>query len=147
MAPCLGPSRGRFPRSRRRHLRRRPASSRRRPVRPAGPAQPGPPDPRKELAERIAIEKKWRQSTDRRLQFLALEYETTRCGEDDILAGNDDPNLPLVTCSTDHRAVYLLAKSIISGDQIQNARSGLDQRSGGYVVDVQFKSAAGNIWA
>ena len=112
----------------------------------AGPAQPGPPDPRKELAERIAIEKKWRQSTNRRLQFLALEYETTRCGEDDILAGNDDPTLPLVTCSTDHRAAYLLAPSIISGDQIQNATSGLDQRSGGYVVDVQFKSAAGDTW-
>ena len=25
------------------------------------------------------------------------------CNEDDMLAGNDDPNLPLVTCSTDHR--------------------------------------------
>jgi preprotein translocase subunit SecD len=108
--------------------------------------QPGPPDPRKELAERIAIEKRWRQSTNRQLQFLALQYETTRCGEDDILAGNDDPTLPLVTCSTDQKAAYLLAPSIISGDQIQNATSGLDQRSGGYVVDVQFKSGAGDTW-
>jgi preprotein translocase subunit SecD len=108
--------------------------------------QPGPPDPRKELAERIAIEKRWRQSTNRQLQFLALQYETTRCGEDDILAGNDDPTLPLVTCSTDQKAAYLLAPSIISGDQIQNATSGLDQRSGGYVVDLQFKSGAGDTW-
>ena len=108
--------------------------------------QPGPPDPRKELAERIAVEKKWRQSTNRGLQFLALQYETTRCGEDDILAGNDDPTLPLVTCSTDHKAAYLLAPSIISGDQIKDATSGLDQHSGGYVVDVQFKSAAADIW-
>ncbi len=117
---------------------------------PANPApeavQPAPPDPRKELAERIAIEKKWRQSTNRRLQFVALEYETTRCGEDDILAGNDDPTLPLVTCSMDHNTAYLLAPSIISGDQIQNATSGLDQRSGGYVVDVQFRSGAADTW-
>ena len=110
------------------------------------PVQPGPPDPRKELAERIAVEKKWRQSTNRGLQFLALQYETTRCGEDDILAGNDDPTLPLVTCSTDHKAAYLLAPSIISGDQIKDATSGLDQHSGGYVVDLQFKSAAADIW-
>ncbi|MGC2653698.1 MAG: protein translocase subunit SecD, partial [Mycobacterium sp.] len=117
------------------------------PANPApAPVQPGPPDPRKELAERIAIEKKWRQSTNRQLQFLALQYETTRCGEDDILAGNDDPTLPLVTCSTDQKAAYLLAPSIISGDQIKDATSGLDQRSGGYVVDVQFKSGAGDTW-
>ena len=36
---------------------------------------------------------------------------------------------------------------IISGDQIANATSGLDQRSGGYVVDLQFKSGAANTWA
>jgi preprotein translocase subunit SecD len=118
---------------------------------PAAPApasmQPGPPDPRKDLAERISKEKQWRQSTNKGVQFLALQYQATRCNQDDILAGNDDPNLPLVTCSTDHKAAYLLAPSIISGDQIQNATSGLDQRSGGYVVDLQFKSGAANTWA
>ncbi|KLO27737.1 protein translocase subunit SecD [Mycobacterium haemophilum] len=109
--------------------------------------QPAPPDPRKDLAERIAEEKKWRQSTKQGIQFLALQFEATRCDKDDILAGNDDPNLPLVTCSTDHKTAYLLAPSIISGDQIQNATSGMNQRGVGYVVDLQFKSAAANIWA
>ncbi|BBX74042.1 protein translocase subunit SecD [Mycobacterium shinjukuense] len=108
---------------------------------------PAPPDPRKDLAERIAQEKKWRQSTNQYLQMVALEFQATRCGKDDILAGNDDPNLPLVTCSTDHKTAYLLAPSIISGDQIQNATSGMDQRSIGYVVDLQFKGAAANTWA
>jgi preprotein translocase subunit SecD len=108
---------------------------------------PGPPDPRKDLAERIAAEKKWRQSTRQGIQYLALQYQATICGKDDILAGNDDPNLPLVTCSTDHKAAYLLAPSIISGDQIQNATSGMNQRGIGYVVDLQFKSAAANVWA
>ncbi len=108
---------------------------------------PAPPDPRKDLAERIAAEKKWRQSTRQGIQYLALQYQATICGKDDILAGNDDPNLPLVTCSTDHKAAYLLAPSIISGDQIQNATSGMNQRGIGYVVDLQFKPAAANVWA
>ncbi|OBJ54515.1 protein translocase subunit SecD, partial [Mycobacterium sp. 1423905.2] len=119
---------------------------------PAGdtppPAEaPAPPDPRKDLAERIAQEKKWRQSTSQYIQMVALQFEATRCDKEDILAGNDDPKLPLVTCSTDHKTAYLLAPSIISGDQIQNAQSGMDQRSIGYVVDLQFKGPAANVWA
>ncbi len=111
------------------------------------PVQPGPPDPRKELAERIAAEKKLRQSNSRGIQFVALRYMSAHCDEDDILAGNDDPNLPLVTCSTDHQNVYLLAPSIISGDQIANATAGMNQQNGSFVVDVQFKSGAADTWA
>ncbi len=111
------------------------------------PVAPGPPDPRKDLAERIAKEREWRQSTNKGVQFLALQYEATRCFQKDILAGNDDPELPLVTCDVQHKQAYLLAPSIISGDQIDNASSGMDQRSGGYIVDVQFKSGAANTWA
>ncbi len=111
------------------------------------PIQPGPPDPRKDLADRIAKEREWRQSTNKGVQFLALQYEATRCFQKDILAGNDDPELPLVTCDKDHKQAYLLAPSIISGDQIENASSGLDQHSGGYIVDVQFRSGAANTWA
>jgi preprotein translocase subunit SecD len=115
---------------------------------PAPPGvQPGPPDPRKDLAERISKEREWRQSTNKGVQFLALQYEATRCLQEDILAGNDDPNLPLVTCDKQHTQAYLLAPSIISGDQIDNASSGMDQHSGGYIVDVQFKSGAANTWA
>ncbi|HXB86624.1 protein translocase subunit SecD [Mycobacterium sp.] len=121
------------------------------PAPPAAPApapvQPGPSDPRKDLAERIAKQREWRQSTNKGVQFLALQYEATQCNREDILAGNDDPDLPLVTCDKDHKEAFLLAPSIISGDQIENASSGLDQHSGGYVVDVQFKSGAANTWA
>ena len=111
------------------------------------PIQPGPPDPRRDLAERIAKERQWRQSTNKGVQFLALQYEATRCFQEDILAGNDDPALPLVTCDKTHKQAYLLAPSIISGDQIENASSGLDQHSGGYIVDVQFRTGAANTWA
>jgi preprotein translocase subunit SecD len=121
------------------------------PAPPAGPAPapmaPGKPDPRMDLAERIAKQREWRQSTNQGVQFVALQVMATQCNQEDLLAGNDDPNLPLVTCDKDHKQAYLLAPSIISGDQIQDASSGLDQHSGGYVVDLQFKSGAANTWA
>ena len=113
---------------------------------PAPPGTPPPPD-KKDLASRIADEKQLRQSADQQIQILALQFQATRCNDEDVLAGNDDPNLPLVTCSQDHKEVYLLDKSIISGEQIKNADSGLDQQRGEYVVDVQFKSDASKIWA
>ena len=99
------------------------------------------------LSQRIADEKELRQSTDQQIQMLALQFQATRCGEDDVLAGNDDPNLPLVTCSQEGNEVYLLDKSIISGEQIENASSGFDQQQGIYLVDLQFKSDATKIWA
>ncbi|WP_422747784.1 protein translocase subunit SecD [Mycobacterium sp. WMMD1722] len=113
------------------------------------PATPGPDQPgeRADLAQRIADEKQLRQSTDQSVQILALQFQATRCDDDDVLAGNDDPNLPLVTCSTDGQTVYLLDKSIISGEQIQNATSGLQQQRGEYVVDLEFKGDAANTWA
>ncbi|MCK0175368.1 protein translocase subunit SecD [Mycolicibacterium sp. F2034L] len=133
------------------------------PAPPAPPTPPAPPSPtpsptpelpetpgsgeRAALAERIADEKQLRQSEDQSVQILALQFQASRCGEDDVLAGNDDPNLPLVTCSTDGQTVYLLDKSIISGEQIQNATSGLQQQRGEYVVDLEFKGDAARVWA
>jgi preprotein translocase subunit SecD len=115
----------------------------------APPPPPGTPAPadKKNLAARIADEKQLRQSTDQQIQVLALQFQATRCNEEDVLAGNDDPNLPLVTCSQDHKEVYLLDKSIISGEQIKGADSGLDQQRGEYVVTVQFNDEASRIWA
>ncbi|QEM46374.1 protein translocase subunit SecD [Mycolicibacterium grossiae] len=110
------------------------------------PANPNA-DPRAALAQRISDEKALRQSADQQIQLLALQFQATRCDEEDVLAGNDDPNLPLVTCSQDHKQVYLLDKSIISGEQIENASSGLDQQRGEYVVDLQFKGDAATTWA
>ncbi|KUI41460.1 preprotein translocase subunit SecD, partial [Mycobacterium sp. IS-1590] len=111
------------------------------------PTQTAPTSPENiPLAQRIADEKQLRQSTDQQVQILALQFQATRCGEDDVLAGNDDPNLPLITCGRDGN-VYLLDKSIINGEQIQDATSGLDQQRGEYVVDVQFKGDGAKTWA
>ena len=135
---------------RRRHPVRTPAPPTAAPA-PQAPGQPapppGPPDPRKDLAARIKFEKELRQSTNQNLLLLAVQYMAGRCDQEDVLAGNDDPNLPLVTCSQDHKYVYLLDKSIISGDQIKNASSGFDQQSGAYVVDLEFKDEAAKTWA
>jgi len=121
------------------------------PPAPGGPPKPGTPpatpEDKKDLASRIADEKQLRQSGDQQIQILALQFQATRCNDDDVLAGNDDPNLPLVTCSQDHKEVYLLDKSIISGEQIKGADSGLDQQRGEYVVTVQFNDEASRIWA
>ncbi|SDZ86643.1 MULTISPECIES: protein translocase subunit SecD [unclassified Mycobacterium] len=115
---------------------------------PGAPAPaPGPHGPKAELAQRIADEKALRQSTQPQIQLLALQFQATRCDQQDVLAGNDDPNLPLVTCSKDHKEVYLLDKSIISGDEIKDASSGLNQQQGEYVVDVTFKEKAADVWA
>lgn len=124
------------------------------PAPPPGPAGPAPAPPATEpqnpedlpLEQRIADEKQLRQSTDQQIQILALQFQATRCDEEDVLAGNDDPNLPLITCGEDGN-VYLLDKSIITGEQIEDATSGLDQQRGEYVVDVQFKSDASKTWA
>ncbi len=123
-----------------------------RPYPQAPPPTPAPtpapqPNEGKDLAQRIADEKALRQSAEQQIQILALQFQATRCNEDDILAGNDDPNLPLVTCSIDHSQVYLLDKSIISGEQIKNASSGMDPQQGEYVVTLEFKPDAANVWA
>jgi preprotein translocase subunit SecD len=117
------------------------------PPAPGQPPVPGAPDEQADLAQRIADEKQLRQSTDQSIQLLALQFQATRCNDEDVLAGNDDPNLPLITCSVDHQTVYLLDKSIMSGEEIKTAGSGLDQQRGDYVVDVEFKSGGSKIWA
>lgn len=116
---------------------------------PVPGTSPAPPQNDRDvpLATRIQDEKRLRQSSEQAIQILAMQFQATRCGEDDVLAGNDDPNLPLVTCSTDDQQVYLLDKSILSGEQIENATSGLDPQRGENVVDVEFKSDGAKIWA
>jgi preprotein translocase subunit SecD len=126
-----------------------------RPVIHAIPSQsatePTPPPPPSsagaDAMKRIADEKALRQSTDQSIQVLAMQFQATRCNDVDDLVDNDDPKLPLVTCSQDGKTVYLLDRSIISGEQIDNATSGFENDSGQYVVDVEFNHDAANVWA
>ncbi len=108
---------------------------------------PAPRTPPVADSRRIADEKALRQSTQPQIQLLALQFQATRCAQPDLLADQDDPNLPLVTCSDDHKQVYLLDKSIISGDQIKEASARQGGQRGDYVVFVTFDDKAAGIWS
>jgi hypothetical protein len=64
------------------------------------------------------------------------------CQGPDPLAGNDDPNPILVTCSQDRTQIYLLDKSIVTGEQIEYASLAFSQQIDQYAVDMKFKPAA-----
>jgi preprotein translocase subunit SecD len=111
------------------------------------PNAPPPPTPATgDPAKTIADEKQLRQSTDQNIQLLALQFQSTRCDAEDALAGHDDPNLPLITCSTDGKLVYLLDKSILGGEQVKTATAGRDSQRDQVVVDLEFDDAAARTW-
>jgi preprotein translocase subunit SecD len=114
---------------------------------PPPPGSPPLPAPGSDRTKAIAEEKQLRQSTDQSIQVLALQFQATRCGENDALTGHDNPNLPLITCSTDGKTVYLLDESILSGEQVQSATSGRNVWRDEYVVDLEFDDAAARTWA
>lgn len=124
-----------------------------RPVIHAMPAQPGgsaqTPTATTKPAEpaRIADEKQLRQSTDSSVQILALQFQATRCGDEDVLAGHDDAKLPLVACSTDGKIVYLLDKSILTGANIRRATAHRDDQNDQHVVDLEFDDSGARTWA
>ena len=117
------------------HRLRRPA--------PEPDPQPGPP-PARRIRKRPRPahpdEKALRQSTDQSIQMLALQLQATRCNDEDVLAGNDDPNLPLVTCSQDHK--YGLPAGQVDHQWRPDQGAPLPDStssSGEYVVDLEFK--------
>ena len=96
-------------------------------------------------AQEIADAKALRQSEDQQIQQLAMQ--SLDCNAADPLAGNDDPALPLVACSTDGTAVYLLGPTIIDGQQIDDATSGFDNQQAQFQVSLTFDSEGSNTWA
>ncbi|WP_016694926.1 protein translocase subunit SecD [Rhodococcus rhodochrous] len=112
---------------------------------PEVPENDGSLTPQEQAAADIAAAKATRQSEDPAVQqaaALALD-----CSAADPLAGNDDPALPLVACSTDGTAIYLLGPSIIDGQQIDDATSGFNQQQSRYEVSLTFDSEGSNTWA
>ncbi len=109
------------------------------------PAPPGGLTPQEQAKKEIADAKATRQSTDQTVQQAAMA--AIDCNKSDPLAGNDDPNLPLVTCSTDGKEIFLLDKSRIDGQEIQNATSGLNQQQARHEVNLEFKSGGSDAWA
>ncbi|WP_378731823.1 protein translocase subunit SecD [Nocardia brasiliensis] len=112
------------------------------------PTQP-PADPNlspQQLAQKeIQDAKAQRQSTDPTVQQAAMA--ALDCTKQDPLQGNDDPKLPLVTCSTDGQEILLLDKSRIDGQEIKSATSGMNTQQARHEVYLEFKSAGSDEWA
>ncbi|MEV0107495.1 protein translocase subunit SecD [Nocardia sp. NPDC050799] len=111
---------------------------------PATPAE-GSLSPQEQAQQEIEMAKAIRQSTDPTTQQLAMA--SLDCTAADPLAGNDDPNLPLVTCSTDGKEVFLLDKSRIDGQEIADATSGLNTEQARHEVNLEFKGSGSDAWA
>lgn len=111
---------------------------------PATPAE-GSLSPQEQAQQEIQMAKAVRQSTDPTTQQLAMA--SLDCTAADPLAGNDDPNLPLVTCSTDGKEVFLLDKSRIDGQEIADATSGLNTEQARHEVNLEFKGSGSDAWA
>ncbi|PXX57782.1 preprotein translocase subunit SecD [Nocardia tenerifensis] len=113
-----------------------------------GPTQPpAVPNlsPKEQAAKEIQDAKATRQSTDPTVQQAAMA--TLDCTKQDPLQGNDDPNLPLVACSTDGQEILLLDKSRIDGQEIKSASSGLNTQQARHEVYLEFKSGGSDAWA
>ncbi|MGY0500175.1 protein translocase subunit SecD [Nocardia sp. FBN12] len=96
-------------------------------------------------AKEIADAKALRQSTDQQVQQVAMA--AMDCTKPDPLAGNDDPTLPLVTCSQDGTEVFLLGPSRIDGQEIADATSGLNSQQARHEVNLEFKSGGADAWS
>ncbi|WP_433656123.1 protein translocase subunit SecD [Nocardia sp. CA-128927] len=113
-----------------------------------GPTQP-PADPnlspKEQAAKEIQDAKAIRQSADPTIQQAAMA--ALDCSKPDPLQGNDDPNLPLVACSTDGQEILLLDKSRIDGQEIKSASSGLNTQQARHEVYLEFKSGGSDAWS
>jgi preprotein translocase subunit SecD len=117
---------------------------------PAPTPQPTPPSDDKNLSaaekakKEIEAEIALRQSLDPAVQAKALAE--LDCNKPDPLAGNDKPELPLVTCGEGGEKL-LLDKSLIDGQEIDDAQFAFDTNSSQNVVNIKFKSGGSETWA
>ncbi|MFI7525261.1 protein translocase subunit SecD [Nocardia salmonicida] len=113
------------------------------------PPTPTPPPggltTQQQQAKEIADAKALRQSTDQQVQQVAVA--AMDCTKPDPLTGNDDPALPLVTCSQDGTEVLLLGPSRIDGQEIADATSGLNSQQARHEVNLEFKSSGADAWS
>ncbi|MQA09559.1 MAG: protein translocase subunit SecD [Pseudonocardiaceae bacterium] len=116
---------------------------------PPGDDQAGAPaNANQRNAEQIRKERQLRQSENQQVQMQALTQLDCSKRNADPLMGNDDPKKPLVTCSRDGKAKYVLGPVFIDGQQISDANATAPQDgSPGFVVNLDFKSQGADTWA
>ncbi|MET8653954.1 protein translocase subunit SecD [Nocardia aurea] len=118
------------------------------PTSPPAPPGNGNLTTQEQAQKEIADAKATRQSTDPTVQQAAML--AIDCAKPDPLAGNDDPTLPLVTCSipgAENPEVYLLGPSRIDGQEIKDASAGLNSQQARHEVNLEFKSGGSDAWA
>jgi preprotein translocase subunit SecD len=98
-----------------------------------------------QVAEQIRQARERLQSQNPVVQQQALA--ALNCLAPNPLRGNDDPNLPLVTCDQHHTAKYLLGPAFMSGEQVASASAGVNRDGTGYEVQLRFKRQGEDIWA
>jgi preprotein translocase subunit SecD len=77
----------------------------------------------------------------------ATALPTLGCADLGPYRGLDDPNKPLITCSNDDSAIYLLDKTLIAGTQIDTATSGKSSQGAGWVINMSFKPEGYSTWS
>ncbi len=97
-----------------------------------------------QIAEQIRQARELLQSQDPAVQQQALTG--LNCAAPNPLRGNDDPNLPLVTCDQDRTAKNLLGPAFMSGEQISNASSVLNSNGTGYEVRLNLNRQGEDVW-
>jgi preprotein translocase subunit SecD len=72
---------------------------------------------------------------------------TLACADLVPYQGLDNPNKPLIACSDDRSAIYLLDTTLIAGTQIDTATSGQSSQGAGWVVNMTFKADGYSTWS
>ncbi len=120
-------------------------------VQPATPQPDAPPAPEGQTPEQaIAEAKQLRQvPKDANTDSLVAYMAKMNCdpAAPDPLQGNDDPSQYLVACSEDGTQVYLLEPQILKGSDIDKAEAGTTQGAGAWIVRLDYKSGARDLWA
>lgn len=120
-------------------------------VQPATPQPNAPPAPEDQTPEQAIAEAKELRQAPKGANTDALTAQMAKMNCDpaapDPLQGNDDPDQYLVACSEDGAQVYLLEPQIIKGSEIDKAEAGTTQGAGAWVVSLDYKSGARDLWS
>ncbi|MFE3170370.1 precorrin-3B C(17)-methyltransferase [Amycolatopsis sp. NPDC059090] len=88
-----------------------------------------------------------RQSTDPAVQQRTLRSFACGSTRPDPLTGEDDADLPLVTCARSGGVRYLLGPAVLDGSAIKSAGLGEAQGNTGFAVEVTFTPDGSAKWA
>ncbi|MEV4164861.1 protein translocase subunit SecD [Nonomuraea dietziae] len=78
---------------------------------------------------------------------LIKQFNELDCAKNSGQGVQDDPSKPYVTCDQDGTAKYILDKAEVVGADIDTASAGVQQTTGQWVVQLNFKSAGASAWS